>query len=89
MASADQLSPPTAPNRNLRRQIGIIGLTWASAGSIIGSGWLYGAKNALVVAGPAAIISWVIGAIAIVLLALVHAELGGMFPVAGVLGCRF
>jgi amino acid transporter len=83
MAAADQLSPPTAPNRNLRRQIGIIGLTWASVGSIIGSGWLYGAKNALVTAGPAAIISWVIGAIAIVLLALVHAELGGMFPVAG------
>jgi len=83
MATADQLSPPSAPNRNLRRQIGIIGLTWASVGSIIGSGWLYGAKNALVVAGPAAIISWVIGAIAIILLALVHAELGGMFPVAG------
>ena len=83
MAAADQLSPPTAPNHNLRRQIGIIGLTWASVGSIIGSGWLYGAKNALVTAGPAAIVSWAIGAVAIVLLALVHAELGGMFPVAG------
>jgi len=83
MAAADQLSPPTAPNRNLRRQIGIIGLTWASVGSIIGSGWLYGAKNALVTAGPAAIISWGIGAVAIILLALVHAELGGMFPVTG------
>ncbi|MDH6221382.1 APC family permease [Streptomyces pseudovenezuelae] len=56
---------------------------WASVGSIIGSGWLYGAEKAVVAAGPAAIISWVIGAIAIVLLALVHAELGGMFPVAG------
>jgi amino acid transporter len=56
---------------------------WASVGSIIGSGWLYGAKNAVMMAGPAAVISWVIGAIAIVLLALVHAELGGMFPVAG------
>ncbi|GAB7029283.1 APC family permease [Streptomyces platensis subsp. malvinus] len=56
---------------------------WASVGSIIGSGWLYGAQKAVVVAGPAALISWVIGAIAIVLLALVHAELGGLFPVAG------
>jgi amino acid transporter len=36
-----------------------------------------------VVAGPTAVVSWVIGAVAIVLLALVHAELGGMFPVAG------
>jgi len=56
---------------------------WASVGSIIGSGWLYGAHDAVVEAGPAAIISWMIGAVAIVLLALVHAELGGMFPVAG------
>jgi amino acid transporter len=56
---------------------------WASVGSIIGSGWLYGAEKAVVTAGPAAIISWLIGAVAIVLLALVHAELGGMFPVAG------
>ncbi|MER7408053.1 APC family permease [Streptomyces sp. NPDC000070] len=67
----------------LRRDVGLIGLMWASVGSIIGSGWLYGAKNAVMMAGPAAIISWVIGAVAIVLLALVHAELGGMFPVAG------
>lgn len=67
----------------LRRNVGLIGLLWASAGSIIGSGWLYGAKNAVVAAGPAALISWGIGAVAIVLLAFVHAELGGMFPVAG------
>ncbi|MCF1509684.1 APC family permease [Streptomyces glomeratus] len=56
---------------------------WASVGSIIGSGWLYGAQKAVVMAGPAAIISWLVGTVAIVLLALVHAELGGMFPVAG------
>ncbi|WP_330284285.1 APC family permease [Streptomyces sp. NBC_00588] len=68
---------------DLRRDVGLIGLMWASVGSIIGSGWLYGAEKAVVAAGPAAIISWVIGAVAIVLLALVHAELGGMFPVAG------
>lgn len=67
----------------LRRDVGLIGLMWASVGSIIGSGWLYGAQEAVVVVSPAAVISWVIGAVAIVLLALVHAELGGMFPVAG------
>lgn len=71
------------PGGGLRRDVGLIGLMWASVGSIIGSGWLYGAQEAVVVAGPAAVISWVIGAVAIVLLALVHAELGGMFPVAG------
>jgi amino acid transporter len=67
----------------LRREIGFIGLLWASAGSIIGSGWLFGAQEALIAAGPAAIISWGIGALAIFLLALTHAELGGMWPVAG------
>ncbi|MFB6436282.1 APC family permease [Streptomyces sp. NPDC056411] len=84
MASVDELTPPkTRESGSLRRDVGLIGLMWASVGSIIGSGWLYGAQKAVVVAGPAAVISWSIGAVAIVLLALVHAELGGLFPVAG------
>ncbi|MFE1832952.1 APC family permease [Streptomyces sviceus] len=84
MVSVDS-APETkgTPGGGLRRDVGLIGLMWASVGSIIGSGWLYGAQEAVVVAGPAAVLSWVIGAVAIVLLALVHAELGGMFPVAG------
>ncbi|MFE9423260.1 APC family permease [Kitasatospora sp. NPDC006697] len=84
MAVVDKIAATgTGSGGKLRREIGLIGLLWASVGSIIGSGWLYGAKNAVVVAGPAAVISWGVGAVAIVLLALVHAELGGMFPVAG------
>jgi amino acid transporter len=76
----------TEPRRHttsLVREVGLVGLTWASMGSIIGSGWLFGAQKALVVAGPAAIISWVIGGVVILVLALVHAELGGMYPVSG------
>ncbi|MEY9905138.1 amino acid transporter [Catenulispora sp. MAP12-49] len=92
LASVEILTPragsgssggPGRSSRSLKREVGLIGLTWASVGSIIGSGWLYGAQKAVVVAGPAAIVSWIIGAVAITLLALVHAELGGMFPVAG------
>jgi len=60
-----------------------MGLMWASEGSIIGSGWLLGALYATEYAGPAAIFAWVIGSTIVMLLALVHAELGGMFPVAG------
>src|SRR3954464_4822044 len=67
----------------LLRQIGLVGLLWASVGSIIGSGWLFGAQGALATAGPAAIIAWGIGGLAILILALVHAELGGMYPVSG------
>jgi amino acid transporter len=85
---ARETRPAAAPASSekrpgLRREIGFIGLLWASGGSIIGSGWLFGAQEALGTAGPAAVISWVIGAGAIFLLALVHAELGGMYPVAG------
>jgi amino acid transporter len=84
MAVAETVVAPPRPRTvGLRREIGFIGLLWASGGSIIGSGWLFGAQGALAAAGPAAIISWVIGAVAILLLALVHAELGAMYPVAG------
>src|SRR5256886_7468486 len=74
---------PTPRRTGLRREIGFIGLLWASAGSIIGSGWLFGAQTALIAAGPAAIISWCIGALPIFLLALTHAELGGVWAGAG------
>src|SRR3954464_8074437 len=67
----------------MRRDIGVIGLLFASVGSIIGSGWLFGALTAAQLAGPAAIISWVIGAVMILLIALVYAELGTMFPLSG------
>ena len=68
---------------HLRRHIGIVGLLFASVGSIIGSGWLFGALNASVEAGPAAVISWAIGGVMILLIALVYAELGTMFPLSG------
>ncbi|MGH3509196.1 MAG: APC family permease, partial [Nocardioidaceae bacterium] len=83
--AVDTSPPPArrAGSASLKREIGLIGLLWASVGSIIGSGWLFGAQRALVAAGPAAIISWVIGGIAILLLGLVHAELGAMYPLSG------
>jgi amino acid transporter len=67
----------------LRREVGLIGAIWASETSIIGSGWLFASMGALVVAGPAAIYGWLIGGFVVIVLALVHAELGGMYPVAG------
>jgi len=83
MTQVQKPVPPTSNRPGLKREIGFIGLMWASTGSIIGSGWLFGAKNALQIAGPAAIISWIIGGICILILALPHAELGGMYPVSG------
>jgi amino acid transporter len=67
----------------LRREIGLFGAIWASETSIIGSGWLFAGMSAVVIAGPAALYGWIIGGCCVVILALIHAELGGMYPVAG------
>lgn len=67
----------------LKRHVGVVGLLFASVGSIIGSGWLFGALNASQQAGPAAIISWGFGALLILFIALCYAELGTMFPLTG------
>jgi amino acid transporter len=83
MAISEATAAAQRGRPGLKREIGFVGLIWASEGSIIGSGWLFGAQGALSTAGPAAIISWVIGGAAILILALVHAELGGMYPVSG------
>jgi amino acid transporter len=63
--------------------MGFIGAVWASESSIIGSGWLFAALFAAQAAGPAALIAWAIAGVAVIILALVHAELGGMYPLSG------
>jgi amino acid transporter len=63
--------------------MGLIGAIWASETSIIGSGWLFGALFAAQAAGTAALLGWLIAGVAVIILALVHAELGGMYPVSG------
>jgi amino acid transporter len=67
----------------LRRTVGFYGLMFLSLGSIIGSGWLLGALNAAKVAGPASILSWLLAACMLSLLAITYAELGATYPVAG------
>ncbi len=83
-------TPTTTPrrcdvefDRGLRRDVGRLGLLFTGVGSIIGSGWLFGALYASQLAGPAAIIAWVLGAVMIGLVGITYAELGVMFPVAG------
>jgi amino acid transporter len=76
-------TPTRQDDDGLKRDAGFIGLLFTSEGSIIGSGWLFGALFVSTIGGPAAVIAWLIGSFAVILLALVHAELGGMFPVSG------
>src|SRR5690606_28311273 len=72
-----------ATKGKLRRDIGHIGLLFTAVGSIIGSGWLFGAMNAAQIAGPASIIAWCLGGLMIMLIGLCYAELGTMLPVSG------
>jgi amino acid transporter len=75
------VSQPT--DVGLKREMGLIGATWASETSIIGSGWLFGALFAAQAVGGAAVIAWLIAGVVIIILALCHAELGAMYPVSG------
>ena len=68
---------------SIQRNIGPVELLLTGLGSIIGSGWLFGAWQAARIAGPAAIAAWVIGAVVILAIALTYAELGAMFPESG------
>ncbi|PWI57608.1 APC family permease [Sulfoacidibacillus thermotolerans] len=67
----------------MKKELTLVDLTFASVGGIIGSGWILASQTATQIAGPAAIISWIIGGIAILLLGLVYTELGAMIPEAG------
>ncbi|RKP43965.1 APC family permease [Trinickia fusca] len=68
---------------SIQRNIGPFALMLTGLGSIIGSGWLFGAWKAAKIAGPAAICAWIIGAVVILAIALTYAELGAMFPESG------
>ena len=85
MASTEAVgaTAATPTDVGLKRDMGLIGATWASETSIIGSGWLFGAFLAAQAAGTAALLAWIIAGVVIIILALVHAELGGMYPVSG------
>jgi amino acid transporter len=83
MASTTSAGGTGGSTTHLRRDVGFWGLMFVSLGSIIGSGWLLGALTAATHAGGASLISWVLAAAMLGLLALVHAELGGAYPIAG------
>jgi amino acid transporter len=81
---ASEVAVETVPTDvGLKRELGLIGATWASETSIIGSGWLFAPLFAAVLVGGASILAWVIAGVIIIILALCHAELGAMYPVSG------
>src|SRR6516225_6307088 len=83
MASEPVATETRPADVGLKREMGLIGATWASETSIIGSGWLFAPLTAALLVGGGAVVDWLIAGVCIIILALVHAELGGMYPVSG------
>ncbi len=82
--AAESVAEVTRPaDVGLKREMGLVGATWASETSIIGSGWLFAPLTAALLIGGAAVLDWVIAGIVVIVLALCHAELGAMYPVSG------
>src|ERR1700761_7751914 len=67
----------------IRQDVGGVALLFTGLGSIIGSGWLFGAWKVAKLAGPDGVWAWVIGAVIIMFVALTYAEQGAMFPESG------
>ncbi|AUI90925.1 aspartate:proton symporter [Xanthomonas oryzae pv. oryzae] len=65
------------------KRLSLTDLTFIGLGSIFGSGWLFSASHVSSIAGPAGIVSWILGGIAVLLLGLVYCELGAALPRAG------
>ena len=66
-----------------KKNLSLFALIMIGLGSIFGSGWLFGAGQAAQVAGPAALVAWVIGAVFIGMIAMSYAEVGAAYPSPG------
>jgi amino acid transporter len=67
----------------MKRVIPTTSLIFTSISAIMGSGWLFSAFYTAQIAGPAALLSWGIGAFLVLIIAFVFAELSAMLPVSG------
>ncbi|QQE78300.1 APC family permease [Alicyclobacillus sp. SO9] len=72
-----------AGNGGFKKRLSLVDLTLLGIGSIIGSGWLFGALHGAVDAGNLAWLAWLFGAVAVILIGLVYAELAAAMPRAG------
>ncbi len=70
-------------DRHLHKTLNFWELFFLSMGGIIGSGWLLATIKTSHYAGPAVFISWIIGGILVLFIALNYAEISGMLPRSG------
>lgn len=67
----------------MKRSVSTLTLLFTSVSAILGSGWLFAAYYAGKIAGPAALLAWIIAGVSIIFIAFVFAELSSMLPVMG------
>lgn len=67
----------------VKRSMGVFSLFLFSMGSVVGSAWLLGPFVCAQMAGPSAVLAWLIGGFLMLFVGLTFAELGCMFPVVG------
>ncbi|GAB3495865.1 APC family permease [Flexivirga lutea] len=79
----DKVNNVAGDDPHLKKEFGTLGLLFTAIGSIIGSGWLFSSLHASSLAGPAAILSWIVGTIMFLFIGLSYAELGVMMPRSG------
>ncbi|WP_028921699.1 APC family permease [Pseudonocardia acaciae] len=70
-------------DRRLRRALGTPSLAMLTFSSVIGSGWLLSPYTVAKAAGPAAMLTWVIGGFATLLVCLVFIDLAFRNPLSG------
>ena len=67
----------------LKRDLKFWALYFTGISSIIGSGWLFAPFYTAQIAGPLSAVSWLIGGVIMLIIAMNFAEVATMFPVAG------
>lgn len=66
-----------------KRSISSLSLLFTSTSAILGSGWLFAAYYTAQLAGPGALLAWLIGGIAVIIIAYTYAEISAMIPIVG------
>ncbi len=77
-----------ASDAHLKQQISLFGLIALAVSVQVGSGWLLATLAAASIAGPASIVTWVLGAVFFSIIGVTWMELGAMLPRSGA-GVRY
>ncbi|MDA3623907.1 APC family permease [Saccharopolyspora sp. WRP15-2] len=83
MASVDQSHATRSTDEHFKRRMSLQAAMFIGVGGQIGSGWLFAVLSAAGIAGPSALISWLIGGALTMLIALAWMEVGTAIPVSG------